>query len=72
MSLFSAGKRWAARSRVGRSSSPQARVFKSLRVWSTSDRKMEHCGASSVVMKVLYRAAVVKKELSRKVNLSIY
>lgn len=57
---------------VGRSCRPQARVFKSLRVWFTDDRKMEHCGAASVVMKVLYQAVVVKKELSRKVKLSIY
>lgn len=55
---------------VGRSCSPQARVFKYLSVWSTSDRKMEQCGASSVVMK--HQAVVVKKELSHKVKLSIY
>ena len=63
--------------RVGSELLPQAKEFKYLGVWCTSEGKMERemdrrIGAASAVMRVLYRSVVVKKELSRKAKLSIY
>jgi len=63
--------------RVGNELLPQGKEFKYLGVLFTSEGKMERemdrrIGAASSVMRALYRSVVVKRELSRKVKLSIY
>ncbi|KAI3364315.1 hypothetical protein L3Q82_011116 [Scortum barcoo] len=71
--------RWHALSWVGGEVLPQVEEFKYLGVLFTSEGKMEReidrrIGAASAVMRSVYadRTVVVKKELSRKVKLSIY
>ncbi|TWW59883.1 hypothetical protein D4764_06G0014130 [Takifugu flavidus] len=56
---------------------PQVEEFKYLGVLFMSEGRMEQeidrrIGAASAVMRTLYRSVVVKRELSRKVKLSIY
>ncbi|KAI3369961.1 hypothetical protein L3Q82_024762 [Scortum barcoo] len=70
-------KRVACPLRVGGEVLPQVEEFKYLGVLFTSEGKMEHeidrrIGAASAVMRSVYRTIVVKMELSRKANLSIY
>ncbi|KAI3359839.1 hypothetical protein L3Q82_014187 [Scortum barcoo] len=70
-------KRVACPLRVGGDVLPQVEEFKYLGVLFTSEGKMEReidrrIGAASAVMRSVYRTVVVKKELSRKVKLSIY
>ncbi|KAI3369206.1 hypothetical protein L3Q82_007445 [Scortum barcoo] len=70
-------KRVACPLRVGGEVLPQVEEFKYLGVLFTSEGKMEReidrrIGAASTVMRSVYRTVVVKKELSRKVKLSIY
>ncbi|KAI3371775.1 hypothetical protein L3Q82_024328 [Scortum barcoo] len=70
-------KRVACPLRVGGEVLPQVEEFKYLGVLFTSEGKMEReidrrIGAASAVMRSVYRTVVVKKELSRKVKLSIY
>uniref|UniRef100_A0A8C6PHS8 Reverse transcriptase domain-containing protein n=1 Tax=Nothobranchius furzeri TaxID=105023 RepID=A0A8C6PHS8_NOTFU len=63
--------------RVGDEVLPQVVEFKYLWVLFTSEGKLEReidrrIGAASAVMQVLYRSAVMKRELSQKAKLSIY
>ncbi|KAK3535383.1 hypothetical protein QTP70_011279 [Hemibagrus guttatus] len=56
---------------------PQVEEFKYLGVLFTSEGRMDReidrrIGAAAAVMRSMYRSVVVKKELSRKVKLSIY
>jgi len=62
---------------VGSELLPQGKEFKYFGVLFTSEGKMEReidrwIGAASAVMWALYRSIVVKRDLSQKVNLSIY
>ncbi|KAI3363351.1 hypothetical protein L3Q82_011976, partial [Scortum barcoo] len=71
-------KRVACPLQVGGEVLPQVEEFKYLGVLFTSEGKIEReidrriGAASSAVMRSVYRTVVVKKELSRKVKLSIY
>ncbi|XP_061625696.1 probable ATP-dependent RNA helicase DDX17 isoform X2 [Phyllopteryx taeniolatus] len=70
-------KRVAFLLQVGDEILPQVEEFKYLGFLFTSERRMEReidrrIGSASAVMRTLYRSLVVKKELSRKVKLSIY
>ncbi|KAK3506681.1 hypothetical protein QTP70_014290 [Hemibagrus guttatus] len=62
---------------VGGELLPQVEEFKYLGVLFTSEGRMEReidrwIGAAAAVMRFMYQSVVVKKELSRKVKLSIY
>ncbi|KAK0151090.1 Arf-GAP with coiled-coil, ANK repeat and PH domain-containing protein 3 [Merluccius polli] len=73
MISFSAGKRWIAPSGFESELLLQAKEFKYLGILFTSEGEMDRwIGAESAVMLALYRAVVVKRELSRKAKLSIY
>ncbi|XDV52909.1 hypothetical protein PO909_021551 [Leuciscus waleckii] len=70
-------KRVACPLQVGGEFLPQVDEFKYLGVLFTSEGRMEweidrRIGAASAVMRSMYRSVVVKKELSRKAQLSIY
>ncbi|KAK3529276.1 hypothetical protein QTP70_024824 [Hemibagrus guttatus] len=62
---------------VGGEALPQVEEFKYLKVLFTSEGRMDReidrqIGAAAAVMRSMYRSVVMKKELSRKVKLSIY
>ncbi|KAK3518362.1 hypothetical protein QTP86_018292, partial [Hemibagrus guttatus] len=62
---------------VGGEVLPQVEEFKYLGVLFTSEGRMDHeidrwIGAAAAVMRSMYQSVEVKKELSRKVKLSIY
>ncbi|KAK3516010.1 hypothetical protein QTP70_000994 [Hemibagrus guttatus] len=70
-------KKVACTLQVGGEVFPQVEEFKYLGVLFTSEGRMEReidrqIGAAAAVMRSMYRSVVVKKELSRKVKLSIY
>ncbi|KAK3574904.1 hypothetical protein QTP86_018369, partial [Hemibagrus guttatus] len=70
-------KKVACTLQVGREVLPQVEEFKYLGVLFTSEGRMDReidrrIGAAAAVMRSMYRSVVVKKELSRKVKLSIY
>ncbi|KAK3537609.1 hypothetical protein QTP70_017005, partial [Hemibagrus guttatus] len=70
-------KKVACTLQVGGELLPQVEEFKSLGVLFTSEGRMDReidrrIGAAAAVMWSMYRSVVVKKELSRKVRLSIY
>ncbi|XP_047467164.1 uncharacterized protein LOC125023726 [Mugil cephalus] len=63
--------------RVGEEVLPRVEEFKYLRIFFTSEGRMEQeidrrIGAASAVLRVLNQSVVVKRELSRKAKLSIY
>ncbi|KAK3562387.1 hypothetical protein QTP86_033524 [Hemibagrus guttatus] len=70
-------KKVARTLQVGGEVLPQVEEFKYLGVLFTSEGRMDReidrrIGAVAAVMRSMYRSVVVKKELSRKVKLSIY
>ncbi|KAK3561638.1 hypothetical protein QTP86_011885 [Hemibagrus guttatus] len=70
-------KKVACTLQVGGEVLPQVEEFKYLGVLFTSEGRMDReidrrIGAAAAVMRSMYRSVVVKKELSRKVKLSIY
>ncbi|KAK3523485.1 hypothetical protein QTP86_033979, partial [Hemibagrus guttatus] len=70
-------KKMACTLQVGGEVLPQVEEFKYLGVLFTSEGRMDReidrrIGAAAAVMRSMYRSVVVKKELSRKVKLSIY
>ncbi|KAK3555547.1 hypothetical protein QTP86_021786, partial [Hemibagrus guttatus] len=70
-------KKVACTLQVGGEILPQVEEFKYLGVLFTSEGRMDHeidrqIGAAAAVMRSMYQAVVVKKELRRKAKLSIY
>ncbi|KAK3522459.1 hypothetical protein QTP86_011803 [Hemibagrus guttatus] len=70
-------KKVACTLQVGGEVLPQVEEFKYLGVLFTSEGRMDReidrqIGAAAAVKRSMYRSVVVKKELSRKVKLSIY